>query len=102
MNDKDKIMQVFGFAFVDCDGKTYKQEIQTPGATWHECMDAYVKFLESVFGYPIKHQVRLEEPQYLSMMYDSDPYYLDPWTGEYFTKDEPEDELTDEYGWGRS
>lgn len=99
MSDKEEIMQTFGFSYVDCDGKKYLKEIQTPGATWHECMDGYVKFLESVFGYPIKHQVRLEEPKWLASMYDHYPDYLDPWTGEYF-KDDPEDELTDEYGWG--
>lgn len=88
MSDKEEIMQVFGFSYVDCDGKKYLKEIQTPGATWHECMDGYVKFLESVFGYPIKPQVRLEEPKWLSTMYDTYHDYLDPWTGEYFTKDE--------------
>ncbi len=90
MSDKEEIMQVFGFTYMDCDGKTYTQEIQTPGATWHECMDGYVKFLESVFGYDIKSQVRLEEPRYLGAMYQRDPDYIDPWTGEYFTKDEEE------------
>lgn len=88
MNDKEEIMQVFGFTYMDCNGKKYKQEIQTPGATWHECMDGYVKFLESVFGYPIKDQVRLEEPLYLETMYYHYPDYLEPWTGDYFTKDE--------------
>ncbi len=91
MNDKEEIMQVFGFTYMDCDGKTYTQEIQTPGATWHECMDGYVKFLESVFGYPIKDKVRLEEPLYLDTMYDHYPDYVDPWTGKYFTKDEEDD-----------
>lgn len=88
MSDKEEIMQVFGFYYVDCEGKKYLKEIQTPGATWHECMDGYVKFLESVFGYPIRPQVRLEEPAYLDAMYEHFPDYLDPWTGEYFTKDE--------------
>lgn len=88
MSDKEETMQVFGFTYMDCNGKTYKKEISTPGATWHECMDGYVKFLESVFGYDIKSQVRLEEPCWLQAMYDYDPAYLDPWTGDYFTKDE--------------
>jgi hypothetical protein len=95
MSAKEEIMQVFGFTFIDCEGKGYKQEIQTPGATWHECMDGYVKFLESVFGYPIKDQVRLEEPQWLNSMYEHHPEWLDPWTGGYFTKDE--DENYDKY-----
>jgi hypothetical protein len=90
MNDKDKITQVFGFTYMDCDGKTYKHEIQTPGDTWHECLDAYVKFLEAVFGYNIKSKVRLEEPVWLGSTYTHYPEWNDPWTGEYFTKDEEE------------
>ena len=91
MSDKEEIKQVFGFSYVDCDGKSYTKIIETPGVTWHECMDGYVKFLESVFGYDIKNQVRLEEPKWLSTMYDNHRDYLDPWTGEYFTKDEEEE-----------
>jgi hypothetical protein len=83
----DDIMQTYGFTYIDCNGKVYKKEISTPGASWHECMDDYVKFLETIFGYPIKHQVRLEEPMYLKGMYESYPDYLDSWTGEYFTKE---------------
>jgi hypothetical protein len=50
-----------------------------------------------VFGYAIKHQVRLEEPVWLGAMYANHPGYLDPWTGEYFIKDEEvgEDHLSD-------
>jgi hypothetical protein len=51
-------------------------------------MDDYVKFLESVFGYAIKHQVRLEQPKWLDAMYEYHSDYLDPWTGEYFVKEE--------------
>jgi hypothetical protein len=34
-------------------------------------------------------------------MYEHHPEWLDPWTGEYFTKDVEvvEDELTSKYGW---
>lgn len=77
----DDIMQTYSFTYTDCDGKVYTKTISTPGATWHECMDDFVKFLESVFGYPIKPQVRLGEPK-----------WLDPWTGEYFVKEVKEDE----------
>lgn len=91
MNDNEEIAQTFGFTYVNCDGKTYKQEIATPGATWHECMDGYVKFLETVFGYPIKPQVRLEEPKWLEIMYEHHADWLDPWTGEYFVKEDEEE-----------
>jgi hypothetical protein len=101
MNDHEEITQTYSFSYTDGNGKVYTKTIDTPGATWHECMDDYVKFLESVFGYDIKSQVRLEEPKWLDTMYEHHPEWLNPWTGEYFTKDVEvvEDELTSKYGW---
>lgn len=99
MNDNDEAMQTYGFMYTDCNGKVYNKEISTFGATWMECMNDYVRFLESVFQYDIMSKVRLEEPIWLSSMYEHHHDYLDPWTGEYFTKDEMVDELTSEYGW---
>ena len=84
----DDIMQQYGFIYLDCNGKEHAKTIKTAGATWHECLDDYVKFLESIFGYDIKSQVRLEEPKWLESMYEHHPEWLDPWTGEYFVKDE--------------
>jgi hypothetical protein len=96
MTNKYDVMQSYGFIYTDCDGKVYNKTINTPGATWHECMDDYVKFLESVFGYAIKPQVRLEQPMWLDAMYEYHSDYIDPWTGEYFVK---EDETTLEDLW---
>ena len=84
MSDKDEAMQQYGFVYVDCDGKTYKKEIITGGATWMECMNDYVRFLESIFQYNIMDNVRLREPVYLKSMREHYSDYLDPWTGEYF------------------
>jgi hypothetical protein len=53
-------------------------------------MDDYVKFLESVFGYAIKPRVRLEQPMWLDTMYEYHSDYIDPWTGEYFVKEDEE------------
>ena len=92
MIDHEEITQTYSFSYTDCNGKVYTKTIETPGATWHECMDDYVKFLESVFGYNIKSQVRLEEPKWLDTMYEHHPEWLDPWTGEYFVKDEENEE----------
>jgi hypothetical protein len=101
MIDHEEIIQTYSFSYTDCNGKVHTKIIDTPGATWHECLDDYVKFLESVFGYTIKHQVRLEEPAWLNTMYNRYPDWCDPWTGEYFTKDVEvvEDELTSKHGW---
>ncbi len=92
MSDKDEAMQQYGFVYVDCDGKTYKKEIITGGATWMECMNDYVRFLESIFQYNIMDSVRLKEPAYLASMYEHYSDYLNPWTGEYFVEEELNDE----------
>lgn len=92
MSDKDEAMQQYGFVYVDCDGKTYKKEITTAGCTWMECMNDYVRFLESIFQYNIMNSVRLKEPVYLSAMKEHYSDYLDPWTGEYFVEQEEYDE----------
>ncbi len=87
MIDNDEAMQTYGFVYVDCDGKTYKKEISTLGATWMECMNDYVRFLESVFQYDIMSKVRLQEPVYLQAMYEHYSDYNDPWTGQYFQEE---------------
>lgn len=85
MTDKYDMMQSYGFTYTDCDGKVYNKQIETPGATWHECLNDYVRFLESIFQYGIMDQVRIKEPVWLDTMYEHYPDYLDPWTGEYFS-----------------
>lgn len=87
----DDIIQTYSFTYTDCEGKKYEKTITTPGATWMECLNDYVRFLESIFQYNIMKQVRIEEPAYLSAMYENFSDYIDPWTGEYFVKDEDED-----------
>jgi len=93
MIDNDEAMQTYGFMYTDCNGKVYNKKIETPGATWMECMNDYVRFLESVFQYDIMNNVRLREPAYLSSLYEHYNYYLDPWTGAYFSDDEDGKEI---------
>ena len=88
----EEISQTYSFSYTDCEGKEQTKIVKTPGPTWHECMDDYVKFLETVFGYSIRDQVRLEKPLWLGEMYSHYPDYNDPWTGEYFTTEEETDE----------
>ena len=87
--NKYDVMQTYSFTYTDCEGKVHTKTISTPGATWPECLNDYVRFLESVFQYPIMSKVRLEEPVWLAAM-NEHPEWIDPWTGEYFTKDEQE------------
>ena len=92
--NNDNIIQTYGFTYKDCDGKTYKKEIATEGATWSEVLNDYVRFLESVFQYDIMSKVRIKEPFWMDTMYEHYPDYLDPWTGQYFSDDQ-EDHLSE-------
>ncbi len=77
----------YTFRYIDCDGKTYTSQFENPGPTWMEALDDFVGFLESVYKYDIRSKVRLSEDQELK----NAPWsYIDPWSGEYFTKDEEE------------
>ena len=91
----DEMMQTYSFTYTDCDGKKYEKTITTPGMTWTECMNDYVRFLESIFQYGIMDIVRLKDPILLKSMYNDHSVYLDPWTGEYFVVEQDEtDEVT--------
>ena len=96
MSDKqyDEPLQKYSFGYMDCDGKKYEKTITTSGGTWMECVNDYIRFLESIFQYDIMNNVRLKEPVYLKMFLQENPSYLDPWTGEYFVEEEKEDEDT--------
>ena len=98
MTDKNETMQQYGFVYVDCNGKTYKKEITTEGCTWMECMNDYVRFLESIFQYNIMNNVRLREPVYLASLHEHYSDYLDPWTGEYFSDEDEVEVGNDDLG----
>ncbi len=93
MINENDVMQKYGFIYVDCTGKVYRKEIETGGASWHECLNDYVRFLESIYGYNIMEQVRIKEPAWLDTMYAHYSDYLDPWTGEYFNDDCDDEEV---------
>lgn len=86
------IEQIYSFTYTDCEGKEYSKTIKTPGVTWKECLNDYVRFLESIYGYDIMSKVRLKDDVF-RREFSSDYPYLDPWHGEYFV-DEEDDENT--------
>lgn len=88
----DKTMRTYSFSYTDCDGKKYEKTITTPEDTWTECLNDYVRFLESVFQYNIMDSVRLKEPVWLDTVREHYPEYLDPWTGEYFVEVEDDED----------
>ena len=96
MSDKYEVNQQYSFTYTDCDGKTYKKEISTEGCTWLECLNDYVRFLESVFQYDIMEKVRIQEPVWMDAMYEHYPHYIPEWTGEYFTVEEEEEDTKEE------
>jgi hypothetical protein len=88
----DEIEQIYGFTYTDCEGKEYSKTIKTPGATWRECLNDYVRFLESIFQYDIMSQVRLKDDEVRRGLLERYPYdYIDPWQGEYFVDEDEED-----------
>lgn len=92
MNYDDEYKDHTGYAFqyTDCDGKVYNTTIESPGPTWMEALNDYVKFLESVYKYEIQSNIRLKKTfskKELDKIHD----YIDPWTGEYFNDEEDED-----------
>ena len=96
----DEIEQIYSFTYTDCYGKEYSKTIKTPGVTWMECLNDYVRFLESIYGYDIMSKVRLKEPVWLNTMYDYYSDFTDPWTGEYFVDEEEyEDDLPTSKFW---
>lgn len=99
MSDKYEIVQTYGFTYKDCEGKVYNKEIQTSGASWSECLNDYVRFLESIFQYNIMNKVRIEEPIWMDLVYEHYPNYVDPWTGGYFVKEAEEDIFEEEQDW---
>lgn len=96
------IEQVYSFSYTDGDGKEHTKTIKTPGATWSECLNDYVRFLESVFGYEIMSQVRLKDNVFRRSLLEDYPYYefTDPWSGGYFVdeQDESEEEYDENLG----
>ncbi len=86
----------YTFRYIDCNGKTYTSQFEQPGPTWMECLDDFVSFLESVYKYDIRSKIRLRDDQQLK----SAPWsYIDPWSGEYFTKDEEDNGDMGTTGW---
>ena len=97
----DEIEQIYGFTYTDCEGKEYSTEIKTPGATWKECLNDYIRFLESIYQYDIMSKVRLKDDVFRRNLLERYPYdFVDPWQGEYFVdEEESEDDLPTSKFW---
>lgn len=87
--------EYYSFEYSDCDGKVYKTRIDGAGGTWLEALDDYVNFLQTVYKYDIKSKIRVEEPFWFGMQDTYDFEHLTGWHGEFFIKDDEEDNEED-------
>ncbi len=89
----DEIEQIYGFTYTDYEGKEYSTEIKTPGATWKECLNDYIRFLETIYQYDIMSKVRLKDDVFRRNLLERYPYdFVDPWQGEYFVDEQDEED----------
>lgn len=86
MNDDVK-ESYFAFEYRDDDGKTYYTRV-TGNDRWTDVLEDFVRFLEGIYKYGIKDQIRLEKPLWADFR---DEYgYYDPWQDHYFEIDNNE------------
>lgn len=84
-------MSSYSFSYTDDDGKTWTLDIQESGDTWSEMLNDFVKFMESIYDYPIKPKIRLKAPIWIEFM-DSSYHEYDPWENNYWYPDESEED----------
>lgn len=84
--------EYFAFEHRDEDGKKYYTRV-TGNDRWPDVLEDFVRFLESIYKYNIKDQIRLQQPLWFDFMDTYDMY--DPWINHYFEIDNEEEE-TDE------
>jgi len=83
--------EYYGFEYSDCDGKVYKTVIKNNENTWTEVLEDFVNFLQTVYKYDIKSQVRVQEPVWFQNLTQWDREAISGWQGEYFVKEDEEE-----------
>ena len=79
----------FSFEYRDYDGKTTYTRVSGVDR-WSDVLEDFVRFLEGIYKYGIKDQIRLEKPVWA---YLRDEYGLyDPWQDHYFEIDNDEED----------
>lgn len=84
--------EYYGFEYSDCDGKVYKTKIESNENTWHEVLEDFVNFLQTIYKYDIKSQVRVQEPIWFEHLNEWERHDYQGWQGEYFVKDDEEED----------
>jgi len=81
--------EYYGFVYKDCDGKVYKSKYENNNGTWTEALEDFIRFLESVYKYDIKSQVKIKAPFWAK---SEDVDWYDPWVDNYFYEDEEDND----------
>lgn len=89
----DKIEEYFAFEHRNIDGKVYYTRV-SGDERWPDVLEDFVRFLEGIYKYNIKDQIRLQQPFYVGM--DDEVDMLDPWIHHYFEIDTSEEEEQDD------
>ena len=91
----DNNEEYFAFEHQNYDGKKYYTRVSGDGR-WPDVLEDFVRFLEGIYKYNIKDQIRLEKPFWVGL--DTDNEIYDPWSNHYFEIDTEEEEVTDDQG----
>lgn len=75
----------YGFVYQDDDGKRYKAQYENTGESWTEALEDFIRFLESIYKYDIKSQVKIKAPAWANY---KNIDWFDPWENNYFYEDE--------------
>lgn len=92
MNDKQQ--EYFAFEHRNYEGKVFYTRV-SGDERWPDVLEDFVRFLEGIYKYNIKDQIRLEKPFWVD--FDTENEIYDPWRDHYFEIDTDEEEVeTDE------
>ena len=91
MNDNQQ--EYYAFEHRDYDGKVIYTRV-SGDECWPSVLEDFVRFLESIYKYNIKDQIRLQKPDWLDLDTENDIY--DPWRDHYFEIDTEEEEEDNE------
>lgn len=84
-------MSTYSFTYTDDEGKTRTFDVNNADDSWPEMLNDFVKFMETIYDYPIKPKIRLQAPLWFKYFdYSYDVY--DPWEDNYWYPDEEENE----------
>ncbi len=91
MNDNQQ--EYYAFEHRDYDGKVIYTRVSGDDR-WPSVLEDFVRFLEGIYKYNIKDQIRLEKPFWVD--FDTENEIYDPWRDHYFEIDTEEEEQDDE------